>query len=121
MELFESVAVFRYGGVQASVCVAERDASPCHHTCGYGEEFVEVDFVESRGAAFEERGYEYTWHAFADDVAADAYDGGGVERRVYGRFRVVAHDEAAELQPGAHETVCGVVPEFDLAVVVLEV
>ncbi len=45
----------------------------------------------------------------------------GVYHCVYAGFGVVAHEESAELQTGAEEPPCGVVPQLYFGVVVLKV
>lgn len=55
------------------------------------------------------------------DVDAHAEDGGGVDHAVDADLAMVAHKQAAELQSGALKALAGIVPEFDLAIVVLEV
>ena len=55
------------------------------------------------------------------DVDADAEHGGRVDHAVDSDFAVVAHEQAAELKAGAFEAFAGVVPQFDFAVVVLQV
>ena len=55
------------------------------------------------------------------DVDTDADDGGRVDHAINTNLAVVAHEETAELQPRALEALAGIVPELDLAVVVLEV
>lgn len=107
---------------EAAVGVGERDASARHDARGDVEEFCHRDVGEaSGGAAFAERCDEVAREAGAVDVDADADDGGGVEHGVDAGFRVVAHDEAAELQACRQKALGGIVPQFDGRVVVFQI
>lgn len=110
------------GEEHAAVGLGERDVAARHDALGGKEEVVHVYFGETcDGAAVGEGGNEGTWHACAVDVAADAYDGSGVEHGVNAGLAVVAHDESAELEVGAEEAVGGIVPEAYEVVGVLEI
>lgn len=100
----------------------ECDVAARHDSLGGEEEVVHVYFGETGdGAAVGEGGDEGARHARAVDVAADSYDGGGIEHGVDAGLAVIAHDESAELEVGAEEAVGGIVPEAYEVVGVLEV
>lgn len=102
--------------------LGECDVAARHDSLGGEEEVVHVYFGETGdGAAVGEGGDEGARHARAVDVAADTYDGSGVEHGVNAGLAMVAHDESAELEVGAEEAVGGIVPETYEVVGVLEI
>ena len=110
------------GVEESAVGVGERDAPACHDACGDVEEFRHRDIREAcGGSAFAERGDEVAREACAVDVDTDTDDCGGVEHCVDAGLRVVAHDEAAELQACRQKALGGIVPQFDGRVVVFQI
>ena len=55
------------------------------------------------------------------DIDTDTQDGGRINHAVDANLAVVTHKEAAELQTCALKAFGGIVPQFDFAIVVLEV
>ena len=120
--LFVAVAEVVDGLVDVAVDLGEGDTATRHDALGDGVEGLEGNVLETCCcAALLERGDEVAGEAGSVDVDADAQHGGGVDHAVDANLAVVAHEQAAELESRALKALAGVVPEFDFAVVVLEV
>ena len=93
-----------------------------HHHVGCNHRLVkDIAFVSVAGVSKREGGDEFRVEIGAEKAGAHADGGAGVEHRVDAAFGVVAHNQTAELLVGLFHSVCEIVPQADVGVVVLEV
>ena len=110
------------GGVDVAVGLCELESASGHDALGQGKEGIEFHIFEAGGAtALHERCDEVAGESGSMNVDPHAQYGGGINHAVNAGFAVVAHNQPAELQSGAHEALGAIVPKFDFAIVVLEV
>lgn len=108
--------------VDAAVGLGDLDVAATHDTLRDLAKFLEWHVAESSGGgSLGERWDEDAWISCSMDVASYPHDGGGVEHTVDTHLGMVAHDESAKLQIGAHEGATSIIPDTDFAVVVFEI
>ena len=97
-------------------------SATAHHPLGYIEKLLQTHVAEARGGrSFAETRHEYARKTAPVDIHAHTEHGGRVEHAVHSGFRMVAHDQAAKLQVGAHEALLYIIPDPDFAVVVFQI
>ncbi len=94
----------------------------CHHSFGYGKEFLDRDIYKTAiCATLLEAGNKYTWEPGPIDIDSHPNHCGCIEHHIHSEFGVVADDWATELKVGAHERVLAIVPEANLRIVVFQI